>query len=345
MFGDEETNQNQGTDEGNADDGGEDSGNGEGSRESTAALEARARDMGWAPKDKWKGNPSQWISAKEFVKRGEEILPILRANSRRSDERISQQDAQLQQLRTQLAAANEQLEVLTDMSTEQSRKAAKDRRRELITARVAARKDGDMEREAELDEQIEDQTSLINRSEEGDDEGEQSSGKGKGKNGAAGGKGGGDPASPMQHPDFRAWASENDWFGKDIRKTQYAIGVATEMRQTPEGRELKGRAFFDKVTEEVEAFWNRGQDNGKGRAASKVGAGGSSRAGNGSGGGGNSGDLNDEGRKDSKEFSDLPRDAQEVCNRQASRMVGKDRKFKTQADWRKFYIKDYFAQG
>lgn len=347
MFGYEDDKNQQADEEGHedseADDGGEAAdGAGTSASDAAIALEARARELGWSPKDKWKGDPKAWIDAKSFVRRGEEILPILRANNRKQEDRLAIQDGQIRELQNKLTAANEQLEVLTDMSTEQSRKDAKARRRELISARITARKDGDADLEAQLDEQIEDQTAAIagHDTDDDDDAGVTARDKNKGKKKAKNG-GGNEPASdPMQNPAFRAWAQENTWFGVDIRKTQFAIAVAQELRQSTEGKALQGKAFFDKVGEEVETFFARGTP--KGRAASKVGAGG---GGNGRGGsGGNGGGGSDEGG-DGKDFSDLPNDAQEVCKRQATRMVGKDRKFKTIAEWQKFYTKSYFAQG
>lgn len=51
--------------------------------ETDPKVEARAREMGWRPKDSWKGDPEKWRSAEEYVKRGEEMLPILQAELRK----------------------------------------------------------------------------------------------------------------------------------------------------------------------------------------------------------------------------------------------------------------------
>lgn len=48
-----------------------------------AKLEAEAREMGWKPKEAWKGDPETWRPANEFVKRGKEILPIVNAELRK----------------------------------------------------------------------------------------------------------------------------------------------------------------------------------------------------------------------------------------------------------------------
>ena len=51
---------------------------------------SKAREMGWLPKDKWRGNPDNWRSAKEFVKRGEDFLPIIKAERNRAQARVAE---------------------------------------------------------------------------------------------------------------------------------------------------------------------------------------------------------------------------------------------------------------
>lgn len=60
-------------------------------QQSDPAMESRARDMGWAPKDKWRGDPEKWVDAKEFVRRGEEVLPIVTAENRRLKAELEKQ--------------------------------------------------------------------------------------------------------------------------------------------------------------------------------------------------------------------------------------------------------------
>lgn len=45
-------------------------------------VETRARAQGWVPQEEFRGNPDQWRDADEFVRRGEEELPILRERNR-----------------------------------------------------------------------------------------------------------------------------------------------------------------------------------------------------------------------------------------------------------------------
>lgn len=47
----------------------------------------KASRLGWKPKDEFRGDPEKWTSAKEFLKRGEEQLPLVKAELRRMQQR------------------------------------------------------------------------------------------------------------------------------------------------------------------------------------------------------------------------------------------------------------------
>ena len=55
----------------------------EGGGEEEAQAEQKARNMGWVPKEDWKGNPDNWVGADEFVKRGETFVPFLQHQRKR----------------------------------------------------------------------------------------------------------------------------------------------------------------------------------------------------------------------------------------------------------------------
>ncbi len=63
----------------------------------TNEVETRARSQGWVPKDEFRGDPEKWRPADEFVKRGEEILPIALERARAAERRIQDMEAQFQQ--------------------------------------------------------------------------------------------------------------------------------------------------------------------------------------------------------------------------------------------------------
>lgn len=53
-------------------------------------VEQKAVKMGWTPKDQFRGDPDKWRPAEEFVERGENMLPLLKAQVKRQDREISE---------------------------------------------------------------------------------------------------------------------------------------------------------------------------------------------------------------------------------------------------------------
>jgi len=52
------------------------------------AIEEKAGKMGWTPKEEFKGDPAKWRPASEFVERGENMLPLVKAQIKRQDKEI-----------------------------------------------------------------------------------------------------------------------------------------------------------------------------------------------------------------------------------------------------------------
>jgi hypothetical protein len=46
-------------------------------------LEAEAREHGWSPKEDFKGDVSRWVDAETFMKRADEMMPLLKAQNQR----------------------------------------------------------------------------------------------------------------------------------------------------------------------------------------------------------------------------------------------------------------------
>jgi hypothetical protein len=47
------------------------------------ALIQQAKEMGWVEKNEWRGHPDHWRDPNEYVRRGQEVLPIVRAQLER----------------------------------------------------------------------------------------------------------------------------------------------------------------------------------------------------------------------------------------------------------------------
>lgn len=77
-----------------------------------AAVEARARDMGWKPLAEYRGPPGKWQPAADFVARGETILPIVRDQNRRLTEDMTKLRGEVGGLRN---TVEEQLTVIREL--------------------------------------------------------------------------------------------------------------------------------------------------------------------------------------------------------------------------------------
>jgi hypothetical protein len=241
----------------------------------------------------------------------------VKANNRKLESKVKTLEDQLRTATETLRASQESIEALKEFNSAANRKMMKDQLSETKTKLVEAKRENDPEAEIELQEQY-------NREAEALKEAEKEAVDGK-KNGKAGG--GEDREAAPPNPEFEEWKAENEWFGTDRRRTALANAIADELRSNPEMKNLKGKKFLDRVTEEVEKALNPG---GTRRQVSKVE--GEGRGSGGEGGGG-----------DDKTYSDLPADAKAACERQAARLVGQGRAFKTIDEWRKHYTAEFYS--
>jgi len=270
-------------------------------------IEARALEMGWAPKEEFRGDPEKWIDAETYVRRGEELMPILKANNKRLSEELSQVKSELKKTNEMLTASSESIEALKEFNSELVRKEAKKQLETMKDALKEARQEGDVDKEVEISEQIREHSAALKEAEKKPVEKKVEA-----------------PAQdPTQNPEWQAWVAENQWFGKDKRRTALALGVAEEIK---EAEKLTGRALLDRVSEEVEKTFGGGAPK-----IDKVEGGGGGRRAAGSGNG--------------KSFADLPQEAKEICERQSNRLVGEGRAFKNMQEWRQHYTKQYFGEA
>lgn len=79
-------------------------------------IERRAREMGWSTRDRWRGNPDEWVDAAEFVRRADNVLPIIRSHLNKSQEEVKR-------LKQELEARNKEVERrFSDVSSETERR-------------------------------------------------------------------------------------------------------------------------------------------------------------------------------------------------------------------------------
>lgn len=276
---------------------------------STEEVEVKARELGWAPKEEFRGNPEKWVDAETFVKRGEEILPLVKAQNRKLQNEVTSLQRENAEIKGLLRASSESIEELKNFNTTVAKERAQATKEDLLARITEAKKAGDVETETRLQDQLTQHNEAIRAAEKPPAEKK--------------------PDSKVEWkppPEMAAWMSENPWFGTDKRRTALANGIADELRSDPANAGLKGKEFFDRITEEVEKVFGGNQRR---NGAPKV----EESRGSGQGGGGGSG---------GKTYADLPADAKAACERQGTRLVGKGRAFTTQEEWRRHYVSKYF---
>jgi hypothetical protein len=282
-------------------------------------IEAQARQMGWSPKEHFKGDPRHWVDAETYVNRGEQIMPILRQNNRKLESELTATKAELVTLKEALTASQTAIAELKAFNSLSTREKAKGTKADLIRGITEAREAGDVEREVNLQDQLAETSAALREAEKKsttDEPAKTSEPKP-------------DPALSAAKAVFDAWRQENPWYDEDPVRHGLAEGFAVKLRK--DGTELRGRAFFDEVARQVATFTGGSKQQ---KAPDKVEGGG-----RGSGAGG--------GRPPaSQSYADLPEEAKAACEKFAQRdiSIGKGKTFETLEDWRKYYAQQYFER-
>ena len=103
-------------------------------------TEDKARDMGWVPQAEWRGDPQVWRPANEYVRRGEEYLPIVNARARKAEAKVQALEAQLTDLPGRIKADIEKDYSDRFRRLEGMSRVALDKQRERIWADFEAQK-------------------------------------------------------------------------------------------------------------------------------------------------------------------------------------------------------------
>lgn len=228
--------------------------------ETNEALEQEARELGWMPKEEFKGSPERWIPADQFVERGRHILPIVQENKERLQGELRQATAKISEMAGLLKASQESIAALEEHHQADLKRRLELARKELIEQLKEAKREGDVEQEVELTAQL---TELN-------------------KEPAAPAKPAAEPAKPALKPEdqqvFDQWQSENKWFGADKRRTALAMAISNQLRA--DGNRDVGRKFLEAVAKEVDEVLGPVQGAAK-VESSRGGARGASSAGKG----------------------------------------------------------------
>jgi len=175
-----------------------------------AAIESdvqhEAESQGWVPKERYRGNEADWVDAETFVKRGREILPILRKNNENLVKDLNATKEQLKDFRE----AAEEFKKFQRESYERKASEYERRIQDIKESRAQAINDGDGQKVNALDDALDEAKEDLKEAKQAVKDvisvPEQ-------------------PASAAVDPNLQSWLDKNAWFGEDRRMTSIANGL------------------------------------------------------------------------------------------------------------------------
>lgn len=281
----------------------------------SGTIEDQARSMGWVPQEDWKGDPDKWTSAEEYVERGEQIIPIMRANNRALRDDVLTLKAERDTIRQELDVTKAIVQGLEKQFNASLEAKLKEQRQALKASLKDAVEDRDVDRELELREQLDELSEAERESKRKQEENRE---KLKSQKHAP------TDTDLKVSPDFTKWKQENSWFGgdsaEDKKRTRAVVRAAEDLRD--EGDTSEGYEFFNKALERVEG---KNDDT----PVDKVDVG-SSRS-------------NSRGNSGSQSFNSLPPEAKAACLEDMESFVGEGKLYKTEKEWKDYYAKVYYG--
>lgn len=157
-----------------------------------ANFEAQASKMGWKPQEKFKGDPARWVDAKTYVERGEEVLPIVKAQLRKTETELAE-----------VRKAAQEWQEFNRKATEREVSEWRAKFEQAVQDKAAAISKGDGEAAVEAEARQEELKA--NRPEQPKKD------------------------TPQVNPLFAAWKAQNDWFDVDEEKTDIATGIGLRL--------------------------------------------------------------------------------------------------------------------
>ena len=260
--------------------------------------------MGWIPPDRYKGDTARFIDADTFIERGETVLPIVKKQLAATRAQLAATNTLAAETATALKQAQTAIADMEERHTVATQKAVEAARRELKTQLAAASEAGDHAAVAEITEQMTDLASAEKKAEKKDPPVEEK------------------PFVPP--PEMLEWQAENEWFGKNKRRTALFLACAQDLRDGGDSRQ--GRAFFNAALVEMDKELGVSEP----------------REDKTEGGRHEGGDGNRGGR--GKSFAALPADAKAACRADARDRVGKGKRYETMKAWEDRYAELYFKE-
>ena len=198
------------------------------------SFEEEAQAQGWVPKEKYRGDEADWVDAETFVRRGREILPIVRKNNERLLKELKEAKDAAEEARS---AARE----FKQFQKEQYERKAKELEAQVDQLKQAKRdaiSSGDGDRVLAIDDALDDIKEQRQEAKQAVKEAEAAAREAE-------------KAPQTLDPALNNWLGKNEWFGTDTRLTGIANGIGEAIRKETG---LQGQAFLDRLDEELAQY-------------------------------------------------------------------------------------------
>jgi len=206
------------------------------------AIEQEARAQGWVSKEEFHGPEEHWTDAETFVKRGNEINPILRKHNK-------ELKSELEKVKLDAKEAIEAAKEFREYQKTEFEKKRKTLEAELAQLR-AQRKDAISSGDGDTVDAIEQQMELVKEEAASIKEPEEKK-----------------PANtpPPIDATLQSWLDKNDWYGVDEEVTEITNTLAASIRR--KNPNIVGQDFLDALDERL---IDRGIKKGKPVAVQSV---------------------------------------------------------------------------
>jgi len=269
------------------------------SNEIAPEVRQEAESQGWVPKERFRGNESDWVDADTFVKRGREILPILRKNNENLIKDLNSTKEQLKEFRE----AAEEFKRFQKDAYERKAQDYEKRIQEIRESRAQAISDGDGQKVNALDDALDVAKDELKEAKQAVKDADKAPIE--------------TPASTEIDPGLQVWLDRNTWFGQDKRMTGIVNGIGESLRL--EFPLLKGQAFLEKL-DEVLAEEFPGKFGAEKKSPSSRVESGSGRASRGSG-------------SNAQSYDNLPSEAKAACDRFVKQKLMTREQYVADFDW------------
>lgn len=196
-------------------------------------YESEARAQGWVAQEEFRGSESDWVDAETFVRRGKEIMPILRKNN----EKLLKELGEAKKVAEEAREAAKEFREYQKQQFERKTKDLEAQLEQLKQAKRDAITQGDGDRAIAIDDAMDE---LKEQRQEAKQDLKAAEEKAK------------EVPQVTADPILNDWMDRNEWFGKDTKLTGMANGLGVELRRENPG--LSGKAFLDKLDEELAAM-------------------------------------------------------------------------------------------